>query len=56
MPLDTPIGVKQQLKAVESVGVVTDGKIVGEYDFYHYLEAMEGKTIRWSLALDCVDQ
>ena len=39
----------QQLKAVSSEGVVTDGKLVGEYDFYHYLSAMEGKKVKWSL-------
>lgn len=42
---------KQTLREVESVGVVTDGKIVGEYDFYNYLAALEGKTVRWRLEL-----
>lgn len=40
---------KQQLTEVKSVGIITKGKIVGEYDFYHYLTAMEGKKVKWSL-------
>jgi hypothetical protein len=39
----------QQLREVESIGVVKDGKIIGEYDFYQYLQALEGKTVRWRL-------
>jgi hypothetical protein len=40
---------KQQLKRVESIGTVKNGKIVGEYDFYNYLKALEGKQVRWTL-------
>lgn len=42
-------GISQQLKEVESTGVVTNGKIVGEYDFYKYLNSFEGRTITWKL-------
>ncbi|HEY2361214.1 MAG TPA: hypothetical protein VGK36_08870 [Candidatus Angelobacter sp.] len=39
----------QQLKRVESIGIVQDGKLTGEYNFYNYLAALEGKTVRWTL-------
>lgn len=42
---------KQQLAKVESIGTVRDGKIVGEYDFYDYLSAFEGKAVKWTLEL-----
>lgn len=44
--------IKQQLDKVESVGSVVDGKLVGEYDFYHYLTLFEGKDVKWSLELN----
>lgn len=40
---------KQQLRKVESISTVKDGKLVGEYDFYSYLAALEGKSVRWTL-------
>jgi hypothetical protein len=42
---------KQQLLSVGSEGVVRGGKITGEYDFYRYVAALEGKTVRWTLEL-----
>jgi hypothetical protein len=42
---------KQQLKHVESTATVIGGKLVGEYDFYKYLEAFEGKDVIWTLEL-----
>ncbi len=42
---------KEQLKKVESIGTVRDGKLVGEYDFYNYLAALEGKNVRWTLEI-----
>jgi hypothetical protein len=42
---------KQQLKKVESISTVKDGKLVGEYDFYNSLSAFEGKSVRWTLEL-----
>ena len=35
---------KQQLVDVKSAGRVENGRIVGEYDFYNYLDAFEGKS------------
>jgi hypothetical protein len=43
--------VEQELKKVESVGTVSDGMIVGEYDFYAYLKAFEGRQIKWKIEL-----
>lgn len=42
---------KEQLTHVESSSTVRDGKLVGEYDFYDYLAAFEGKEVHWSLEL-----
>lgn len=42
---------RQQLAKAESTAVVIDGKLVGEYDFYDYLAAFEGKCVRWTLEL-----
>ncbi len=42
---------EQELKKVESISVVQDGKLVGEYDFYNYLKQFEGKRVRWKLEL-----
>jgi hypothetical protein len=40
---------KNQIKKVESIGTVRDGRIVGEFDFYHYLAAFEGQDVKWTL-------
>ena len=48
MPTDE---LKQQLKKVESISTVQDGELVGEYDFYNYLAAFEGRNVRWTLEL-----
>ena len=42
-------GVIDKLNSESSTGVVQDGRITGEYDFYAALKAMEGKTVEWSL-------
>lgn len=42
---------KKQLAKVESIGTVRAGKLVGEYDFYDYLAAFEGKAVKWTLEL-----
>lgn len=34
---------------VQSQGVVEQGRIVGDYDFYDYLRSFEGKSVKWTL-------
>lgn len=46
---------KEQLKAVESIGTVENGVLAGEPDFYYYLKAFEGKRVRWRLELAAAD-
>jgi len=41
--------VTQNLIEVCSEGVIENGKITGDYDFYRYLTLLEGKKICWLL-------